>query len=231
MTLTELKTEWVDTPEFHKAIHEAFTDLVNADPTLKSHRDWCDVNFHGLGERSFGWAWKQICQDLTLNPKMCEIGVLRGQIISLWKLLRPDAIVLGITPMDSSGNVWESDYKADIAKIHDYFGLEQPLLYKGFSQDNEAVMTATLMGDLDCLYIDGSHEYADVLADFKNYALMVKQGGWLVVDDACCEMKMWWGAFQGVQEVTDATLRYMRDKEDMWEFQGNVMHLRLYRRR
>jgi len=156
MTLTDLRDNWQDVPAFHQSIHEHFTSLVNTDESLKMHRDWCDQNFHGLGERSFGWVWKQICADLPPHPTMCEIGVLRGQIISLWKLLRPDATVIGITPLDSSGNVWESDYKADIAKIHDEFRLVQPIILHGYSQDTEIVkqMSGTL---LNVLYIDGSH--------------------------------------------------------------------------
>ena len=230
MTLTELRDNWQDVPAFHQSIHEHFTSLVNTDESLKMHRDWCDQNFHGLGERSFGWVWKQICQSLPGNPALCEIGVLRGQIISLWRLLRPDATVIGITPLDSSGNVWESDYKADIAKIHDEFRLVQPIILHGYSQDAGIVkqMSGTL---LNVLYIDGSHQYQDVVSDFDNYAGLVVHGGWMVIDDACTDMKQWWGAFQGLEEVTRATLEFIEKHGNDWEFYGNCMHLRIYRRK
>lgn len=231
MNLFELKGQWEDTPEHHKHIHELFTQLVNTDPALKAHRDWCEANFHGLGERSFGWVWKLICEVLPENPVLCEIGVLRGQIISLWKLLRPDAIVLGITPMDSSGGVWESDYESDIKNIHVLFKLEQPILYKGYSQDSDAITTAANMNGLNVLYVDGSHQYQDVISDLTNYVPMVKPGGFLVIDDACCDMKQPWGYFQGIQEVTDALLNYMDVVLYDWEFIGNCMHLRIYKKK
>lgn len=230
MTLTQLQESWQDTPEAHKHIHELFTDLVNKDEMLKAHRDWCDANFHGLGERSFGYLWKLICEELLGHPTMCEIGVLRGQIISLWKLLKPTASIVGITPLDSSGGVWESDYRVDIKNIHDHFELPQPIILHGKSQE-ERILNEMKGSLLNCLYIDGSHEYLDVSADLNDYTPMVVKGGWLIIDDACTDMNQWWGAFQGLVEVTQATLDFMAENGKDWEFFGNVMHLRIYRRK
>jgi cephalosporin hydroxylase len=103
----------------------------------------------------------------------------------------------------------------------------QPELIKGYSQDAEVIETAR--GEYDTVYIDGSHEYEDALLDLKNYAPMVKQGGYLVIDDACTDMHMPWGYFQGIAEVTKATLEYI--KEDEWEFITNVVHLRVYKKK
>jgi len=42
---------------------------------------------------------------------------------------------------------------------------------------------ATFAEHVDWVYIDGSHEYSDVLADLKGAAKIVKPGGWIYGDD------------------------------------------------
>src|SRR6185312_11940965 len=113
MTLEELKAAWTDTEEYHKHIHELFTELVNKDPILDAHRTYVDSHIFGMGERSFQYLWKLIMAELPEEPKMLEIGCHKGQIISLWKLLSEKADVCGITPLDGQGTGWtEDDYAA-----------------------------------------------------------------------------------------------------------------------
>lgn len=228
MTLTELKENWQDIPEYHKYIHEYFIELVNADYTLSTHRDYVQDNIYGLGERSFQYAWKLILETLPPNPRMYEIGVLKGQIISLWKLLRPDAEVWGITPMDSTGDVWDIDYAEAIRYIHEVFDLDQPNLIKGLSEEPGVIQQAKSLAPFQLGYIDGGHERRHIDNDLEHYAPLIEKGGWLVIDDACCDMDC--GHFPGIKDVTDGTLAYMSVHPE-WEFYFNVMHLRIYRRK
>ena len=41
-TLADFAAAWQDTEESHRAIHERFCELVNADPQLKAHRDYIE---------------------------------------------------------------------------------------------------------------------------------------------------------------------------------------------
>jgi hypothetical protein len=61
---------------------------------------------------------------------------------------------------------------------------------------------------------------------------MIKQGGYLLIDDACNDMNQPWGYFQGIQPVTDAVLKWEKTEIGQeFEFLFNVVHNRLYRRK
>jgi hypothetical protein len=229
MTLTELRDNWQDVPAFHQSIHEYFTALVNSDPQLNEHRTWVEQNVWGFGERSFHWLWKILLEGLPEKPVILELGCFRGQTLSLFCLLRQDANIFGITPLSTEGGMWESDYDADIKKIHNHFNLQHPLIIKGLSEDPKIIEYAR--GEYDLVYIDGGHERRHIDNDMTHYAPMVVGGGYLVIDDACTDFHMPWGYFQGIVPVTEGVLEYMEKNEADWEFIANVVHLRIYRRK
>ena len=211
-------------------LNTQFIKNVNVDEQLKASRDYVETKIWGFGERSFWWLWKLICEELPENPKLLEIGCFRGATLSLWKLLRADSTVYGITPLNTSGGMWESDYAADIKKIHDDFGLKQPQIWIGRSDDLGIISKAqTLVYDV--IYIDGGHERVDIDNDLHYYAPGVKQGGYLVVDDAACWMSMPFGYFQGILPVSEGLGDYMQEHGDEWEFIINVVHLMVYKRK
>lgn len=228
MQLEQLKKDWIDEPNYHASIHEIFIGEVNNNPTLKAHRDYVETNVWGFGERSFWWMWKLLCDELPTNFSFLEIGCFKGATLSVIKLLRPDAKVFGITPLDATGIDWEDDYEQLIKDIHDKFELAYPFIVKRRSDHPKSIETASAV-NWDIVYVDGGHLREDIDNDLKHYAPLVQHGGYLVIDDACCDMKMPWGYFQGIKEVTDATLLYITDGK--WEFVGNVVHLRIYKRK
>jgi predicted O-methyltransferase YrrM len=230
MTLDTLKTEWVDTPEYHQHINELFSQLVDKDDRLKEHRDFVQNYVWGFGERSFWWMWKLLCDVLPPNFTFLEIGCFKGATLSVIKLLRADARVIGITPLDSTGIDWEDDYRQRIHDIHDKFNDRQyPEIIHGRS-DDKGIIAYAQTRSYNVIYIDGGHAKEDIDNDMDNYAPGVEKGGFLVIDDACCDMKMPWGYFQGIQPVTDGVLEYMSKYGSEWEFIGNVVHLRVYKR-
>lgn len=237
MTLTNLKQNWRDTPEGHTNIHQAFIELVNADEMLNRHRTFIEQNTYGMGERSFQWFWKILVDELPDNFKFLEIGVHKAQILSLVRLcanrINKKCTIYGITPMNGAGTGWtEDDYEGDIAKIHTIFEIEQPILHKGLSTEADALRFAINNETYDVLYVDGSHTYDDALSDLTSYGQMVKPGGYLVIDDACNDLNFPpTGFFTGIQTVTDATLDFMKQRGEDWEFQFNVVHLRVYKRK
>lgn len=228
MTLSDLKNQWVDTPQHHKHMHELFTELVNNDWGLNDHRTYIETKVFGMGERSFWYLWKLILAELPDNPKLLEIGVFKASTMSLWKMLREDAQVFGVTPLDGRGTGWtEDDYAAHIKNIHNDFGLEQPTLIIGSSTDDSMVYEAMKQSPFDIVYVDGDHSESGALSDFNNYAPMVKIGGYLAIDDCCCDMSMEFGFFQGIQPVQDAFDKW--DKSN-FEFVCNIVHLRILKR-
>lgn len=236
MTLQDLKENWQDTEIYHKTIHEHFCDEVKKDSFLDEHRTFVKENSFGFGEDSFGWVWKLIVDEMPSDFTFLEIGVFRGQILSLIQVLASrtgrKVTRYGVTPLDTSGGVWESDYEEDIKRLHDYFFIPKDYtLYVGSSADPEIIEKSYQTSPYDILYIDGNHEKQFADSDLFNYAPYVRRGGYLVIDDACCDMKQPWGYFQGIKEVTDATLEYMDKFGNDWDFMGNVVHLRIYRKR
>lgn len=235
MTLAELKSEWEDSEIFHKTIHESFIANVEGVEWLNAHRDWVATHVFGFGEKSFHWLWKLIVDEMPSEFSFMEVGIFRGQILSLIKMLAgatgKKVERYGVTPLDTSGGMWESNYADDIKLLHDTFFIPNDYkLYVGSSTNANIIEQAYRTSPYDIVYIDGAHDRISVDSDLKHYAPMVKKGGYLVIDDACCDMKMPWGYFQGIKDVCDATLEYMADNGD-WEFIGNVVHLRLYQRK
>lgn len=230
MTLTELQRNWTDTPEYHKAIHENFCELVKSDNILHEHRKWVKDHVFGFGADSFPWLWKLLLAELSDMPILLELGVFRGKSISLWRLLRPDALVTGITPLSTDGGMWDSDYAKDIATIHAKFALKHPHIIPVHSQSERALNSASAF-QWDLIYVDGDHTYEGALADLNNYSPLVKVGGFLVIDDCACDMHMEFGYFQGIQSVQDAFDTWMQsDMASNFEFVCNVVHLRVMRR-
>ena len=236
MTLETLQQDWQDTPEHHVHTNDLFTDLVNKDDQLRVHRDWVQDNIFGFGEKSFWWFWKLVCDELPQSPKMLEVGIFKGATISLWQMLRPDAEVWGVSPMNGAGTGWtEDDYWAHINTIYDKFNPDLPhrlfpIIIQGYSEDPIIIQSA--MRSYDLVYVDGGHSYQTALSDLKNYGAMVKPGGYLVIDDANCDLNFPpSGYFTGIAEVTKAKQDYMAENGDMWERMFNVVHVALYKRK
>ena len=230
-TLKELQNSWVDTPESHKRIHDLFCQLTDSDPRLKKLRDWIETNIFGFGERSFYHMWKLIVQELPKDFTFLEIGVFRGQTLALIQTLAPEAQIYGITPLDSTDGHWESDYKADIEKLHDLFNLEQPTIFKGLSTNWEIQNQAMNWGfsGYNCIYIDGGHSYDVVKQDVEYYPNLLKVGGYLVIDDCCHKYQIPSGMFPGIETVSKAVDEWTQKQNDFEEL-FSVVHIRVFKR-
>lgn len=230
MTLNDIQKLWRNSIESHKTITCLFTDEVNSDEVLNKHRTWVEQNHFGLGERAFHWLWLLLCNEMPKNFKFLEIGVAKGQVLSLIKLLRNDAYVFGVTPLDSTGGMWDSNYAEDIKKIHDEFGLPQPIIYKGLSEAKESIESAKNTAPYNICYVDGGHEKHHIDNDLQHYAPMVIKGGYLVVDDCCNDLPQEWGTFCGIDSVTDGVNEYMATHGTEWIFCFSIVHIKVFRK-
>jgi hypothetical protein len=159
------------------------------------------------------------------NFKFLEIGVFRGQTLALIQTLKPNAKIYGVTPLDSTDGHWESNYEADIKHLHETFNLKQPNIIKGLSTDASVIIMALNLYDI--VYIDGGHTYDVVKQDVQNYTPMVKQGGYLVIDDCCHKYQIPHGMFPGIETVSKAV--------DEWNQEGfkelfSVVHIRVFKK-
>jgi hypothetical protein len=238
--LWEWAASYTPTEPWHRTCVERFRGYVDATPALKAHRDLCEREVYGFGDRSFHWLWKLLYDELPHDFKFLEIGVYKGQVVSLLRLLAGPARgrIYGITPLSAfsgvTGQFYDyptTDYRQHIATLHNIFDLQQPELLPLDSTDPVAVMQAQARGPFDAVYIDGCHEYAYVEQDLRNYAPLVKRGGFLVMDDASCDLQMPFGYFCGVQDVTRALADHMQKHGAGWRFCLAVIHLKVFQRK
>lgn len=158
---------------------------------IKNHREYIENNNKGFGEQAFHSMWWKLISEFK-PENVLEIGVYRGQVISLWvliaKLLAYKIEVSGISPFSSFGDsvsdyMKNLDYYQDIQDTFEELGLEKPTLIKGFSKDPVAVEYIKSRV-WDMVYIDGGHDYKDVLFDYKLCLENLKEGGLIIFDDA-----------------------------------------------
>lgn len=238
--LAQEAANWVDTEEYAKDLRDRFTDLVNADPELRQHRDYIERHAYGMGERCFHWMWHLIVDAMPQNFSFLEVGVYKGQVLSLVRLLADrvgkKAQITGVTMLSSFAGVTgnfplypDEDYKKYIADLHDRFGLEQPALIVGDSTDEDVLDEVRELAPFDCVYIDGCHEYKYVVADLVNYAgMMLAKGGLLIVDDCSTYLHQPFGFFQGIEDVSRA-VRTVIEPYPEWEHLLAVVHNRIWR--
>ena len=158
---------------------------------IRTHRNYFKKDQRGFGEDAFHAAWWLLIS--KFRPCcMLEIGVYRGQVISLWaligQLLGYSIDIHGISPFSSLGDsvsvyVKDLDYMGDILETFNYWKLPPPVLVKSISTDSEAVAHIRSK-QWDMIYIDGSHEFEIVLKDYKLCLENLRIGGILILDDA-----------------------------------------------
>ena len=231
-SLKEFAARWEPTEACCKEIHETFCQLVNEAPDLKQLRDWVEQNAWGMGERSFYWTWKLICAELPDNARMLEIGVHRGQVLALWRMLKPKAHIAGISPFDGAEMGDTRDYEPDVLHLFERFGLSEPALYRGMSEDPAIIKEMQIGAPYDAVYIDGGHSYETTRSDIINYSPLVRSGGFLVIDDCACRFPHPWGYFAGITSVCKAvdSLLPPGAENSGWEHVGAVVHNRIWQK-
>ncbi|MGV3464694.1 MAG: class I SAM-dependent methyltransferase [Heyndrickxia sp.] len=236
--LKDYTTTYINDKMSNDRIYIEFTNKTNEIPFLKKHRDHIEKNNLGFGERAFQYMWFLLVKDVYNrkgnNIKALEIGVFKGQIISLWKLIEKNLNinidVTGITPLEGnpkSNNKLLHKIKSFLSKKYindinagnhydnlDYLSIIKNLFYnfeldftsvniiKGYSNNLE-IRNAIEDERYDIVYIDGDHSYEGATFDIINYSKQLKKDGFLVVDDASCNIpgSVFW---KGHQSVSDA---------------------------
>jgi SAM-dependent methyltransferase len=163
---------------------------TTSSPRIVAHRKYFKQSNRGFGEDAFHAMWEKLLDEFR-PMTLLEIGVYRGQTVSLWNILslaRGDSPnIWGVSPLDSRGDsvseYVDLDYEKDIGESFIYLGLEQPNLFRGMSQDPRTL--EFIRGQVwDLIYIDGSHDLPDVQADVALAGETLRPGGILVLDDA-----------------------------------------------
>jgi hypothetical protein len=173
----------------YQYFHSFFWNL--APDWLVDHRKYFKKNKRGFGEDAFHAMWYFIFKEF--RPKdVLEIGVYRGQTISLFALLSKEmdlkTEIHAISPFTAAGDDVSKysetlDYYNDVIENFKHFELPIPFLHKGFSTDKP--MVEIIQSQLwDLIYIDGNHDYDVVKQDFAVCSKFLKKNGLIVLDDS-----------------------------------------------
>jgi len=117
--LTRLEQEvarYQNNAAYNDALHRRFTSLTTADQLLRCHRQYIETNSLGFGDDAFHYMWDLIVEHSSRvpSPKYLEIGVYKGQVVSLWLLLlgrlERSARVFALSPF--CGNPMPSSFLA-----------------------------------------------------------------------------------------------------------------------
>jgi hypothetical protein len=214
-TLQGISDKYENTKSFHDNLMMAFTHEVKNREYLLSHKQYAEHSIYG--DMGFHYLWNLLVSEAPNRFKFLEIGVFKGQVTSLIGLLADyyykDSIVVGISPFDGTGDKYSQYQQNDkyfqetIDRFNRFTSKNQNLhLIKGLSQDKDVIKRANLYGSYDIIYIDGSHDYENVVSDIDNYSPLLTIGGYLVMDDAATDREM--TAWNGHAEVGQA----VRDK-------------------
>jgi cephalosporin hydroxylase len=188
-SLREAIDHYPNRNELHQYMHHYFHHLCPKE--IRQHRAYFAVNNRGFGEDAFhAMWWLLFCE---FKPKTClEIGVYRGQVISLWALctmlLSYPCNVHGISPFSDAGDdvsLYQKhiDYYTDTLISFQKFRLPSPTLINAYSTDPAAVEHVRSFS-WDLIYIDGCHDYEVALADYRLCQEALRPGGILVLDDS-----------------------------------------------
>jgi Methyltransferase domain len=154
------------------------------------HRKFFNNNNRGFGEDAFHSMWYLIFKEF--KPQKClEIGVYRGQVITLWRKLSNfynyDCEIGAISPFSSAGDTvskyLEIDYYQDTINNHLSFNLQLPKFCSEYSTAPSAI-DFMKSEKWDLIYIDGSHDYEIVKQDLENSITNLSNGGLIVMDDS-----------------------------------------------
>jgi len=158
---------------------------------LRDHREYFSTQARGFGEDAFVGMWYSLFRQYRPRHAL-EIGVYRGQVLTLWGLLartfQIECEVWGLSPLTSAGDgvsiyTRDLDYRSDIESHFTHFDLGSPRLVEGYSQEAASIeFVKSRLWDL--IYVDGSHDFDVVLADLELSIEQLVSGGLLVVDDA-----------------------------------------------
>lgn len=189
LSLDKIKEQFIDRTTQYKYFHHYFWNL--SPDWLKEHRDYFSKEMRGFGEDAFHSMWYLLLKEF--KPKnILEIGVYRGQTLSLFSLLSEKfsfkTEIHGISPFTSAGDDVSDyleglNYYNDVISNFTIFGLQSPILHRGFSTDKEMIKVIQTK-QWDLIYIDGNHDYEVVKHDFDICSKQLKEGGLIVLDDA-----------------------------------------------
>lgn len=226
-----------------KSLFEIYQDYLKKfemEPVLVNHKNYIEKNNLGFGEKPFHYMWKELVLLQPKNFKFLEIGVYKGQVLSLIKLLsdleNKNLEYYGVTPLSNLGDKYSSyentDYKKIINSVFEYFNLDfsfEKNLIVGDSTSEKIKQQILDKKFFDLIYIDGGHDYNSVVSDIELVKQITKKNSYIVFDDSSCHKDLPNNLFKGHLEVCDALKSNLENDKNFIETLC-VGHNRVFKR-
>ena len=188
ISLSLVQKQFKDPQEQYALFHHYFWH--NIPVWVRNHRAYYKDQQRGFGEDAFHAMWYLLINELRPS-NLLEIGVYRGQVISLWSLIAKHLSITldihGISPFSNDGDEVSAyidiDYYSDVINNFNHFSLPLPNLHHGYSTDPEMVAVIQSV-KWDVIYIDGSHDYNIVKSDFEICSSSLSDQGVIILDDS-----------------------------------------------
>ena len=186
---------WVDKQNINEKIFNDFSSYVDRTEPLRKHEINIHMNNLGYGEKCFWFLWHLLVNEMPKNFKFLEIGVYKGSILSLIQLcsniLDKNPEIIGLTPLSTNGDKYLSSYE-DVDYLNcigqSFFINELDILnttiINGLSTDERVKSEIKTCDLFDIVYIDGCHDYEVVMQDIEFVDSILKDGAFMVMDDA-----------------------------------------------
>jgi hypothetical protein len=225
-------------------LDDIYQGLLNEyfhDPVLVNHRTHIENNNLGYGEKPFHIVWRELVKSQKSKFKFLEIGVYKGQVMSLIKYLSnlsyKDCEVYGVTPLSNVGDKYSKryddvDYSNIIKSLFNHFNLDFDLninIINGNSTDENIKTKIKSLGLFDIVYIDGCHDYECVVSDINLMKEITKIDSYIVFDDASCYKDIKRDGFKGHTDVCDAIKNYI-ESDNSFEEIICVGHNRVFKK-
>jgi len=189
--LLKWSESYEDTPYYNLGITCAFRQLCWHDELLRKHREFIenDATITAFGDRCVQYIFKLCVDEMPKDFKFLEIGIYKGQIISLVQALATrtnrDVQIIGVTPLRDPEFNNNEDRMPDIIRLFDSLNItrDNTDIIDGRSQTPSVVEKVKTFGKVDLMFIDGDHSYNGAFFDMNVYAAQLKSGGLLVIDD------------------------------------------------
>jgi hypothetical protein len=203
---------------------------------LRDHRKYFKQELRGFGEDAFHAFWWLLLSEYK-PQSMLEIGVYRGQVMSLWgvigKYLEYSAEIHGISPFSPLGDSVSAylknlDYMDDVLETFRFWKIDAPVLVRALSTNQKAIAHIQ-KHPWDLIYIDGSHDFEIVLSDYRLCRDNLNYGGILVLDDASLGTSFHPPRFSFVGHPGPSRVaREYADKE--MRFLGMIGHINIFQK-
>jgi hypothetical protein len=221
-------------------IYFEFLKKYNENDFLINHRTYIEQNNLGFGEQPFHALWNEIVKSQNNNFKFLEIGVYKGQILSLVKLLsdkyEKNVQYVGVTPLNNLGDKFSTyennNYLEIITNLFNHFNLDfnpNKNLIKGNSTSEDIKTDIKKYESFDLIYIDGGHDYDCVVSDILLMKEITLQNSIVVFDDSSCYKDIPENNFKGHSDVCNAIKDYL-ENDPMFSEILCVGHNRVFKR-